>query len=105
MRTGGAPFTLPRPVIANADIGRVIESDSIQSIIRPKKVVLYKTNAKLSTNIEDKINKLNPLIYLQKRNKILKDLYVAKYGPIEKTKKMKNNKKKLFKKETITKKI
>lgn len=31
-------FLLPRPAISNADIGRIINSDEVQSVCRPKKV-------------------------------------------------------------------
>jgi len=48
-RPGKKGFNLPTAVLSNADIGRIINSDEIQSVIRPKKRNIRRRRKKEST--------------------------------------------------------
>jgi large subunit ribosomal protein L4e len=71
----GATFRLPRPVMQNTDLARIVESDEVQNVVRPvklpaKRVVRRKNPLK---NFYFMV-KLNPLALRQKRKEILSGL-------------------------------
>jgi large subunit ribosomal protein L4e len=65
-------FRLPQPLLTNADIGRIINSDEVQSALRPKqksvRVPTIKHNA--LTNLTFRI-KLNPYAKTERRRRLL----------------------------------
>merc|ERR1711991_856311 len=67
-------FALPRPIISNADIGRTINSDEVQSVLHPahpnKKRFTRKVNP---LTHYDQMVKLNPYAVTQKRKRLRAD--------------------------------
>ena len=72
-------FALPRPIISNADIGRTINSDEVQSVVHAahpqKKRFTRKVNP--LTNY-DQMVKLNPYAVTAKRKRLAEDAKRAK---------------------------
>merc|ERR1712207_104542 len=58
MKTG---YTLPRPMMENADVARIINSDEVQSVLRPK-LEAPKAHASKKNALKNKalMEKLNP---------------------------------------------
>jgi len=65
-------YMLPQPVMANADITRIINSDEVQSVVNAKKTGSKKTGTKKNPlNNLNALLKLNPYAKTMKRNAIL----------------------------------
>jgi len=64
-------FTLPRSLVTNADLARIINSDEIQSVVRPKQRNVYRRFKKNPLKNQKEMNKLNPYNVQYKREKIL----------------------------------
>jgi len=64
-------FSLPRPIIANADIGRTINSDEVQSVLRPARSAARRFSRKVNplTN-QNKMFKLNPYEVTLRRKRL-----------------------------------
>jgi len=84
-------FSLPRPIIANADIGRAINSDEVQSVLRPTRNPRRRFSRKVNplTN-KERMVQLNPYETTLRR----KRLAAAAVPKVEGAKKPKANKKK-----------
>jgi large subunit ribosomal protein L4e len=66
-------YTLPRPMMANADVARLINSDEVQSVVRPPKEAVI-TRRPLKKNPLKNLGalvKLNPHAAVTRRNAIL----------------------------------
>jgi large subunit ribosomal protein L4e len=65
-------YTLPKPIMANADITRIINSDEVQGVVREKRRGSRRTGTKKNplTNL-NALLKLNPYAKTMKRNAIL----------------------------------
>jgi len=81
-------FNLPRSIVANSDISRVINSDEIQSALRPKRrKPLYRPKKKNPLKNLGALIKLNPYALALKRQRIIENETNRKKrrGEIEKT--------------------
>jgi len=66
-------YTLPRPLMANADVARLINSDEVQSVVRPPKEAVI-TSRPLKKNPLKNLGalvKLNPHAIVTRRNAVL----------------------------------
>lgn len=61
-------YSLPKPIMANADIARIINSDEVQSAVRPAKEALHRTNVRKNPlrNVNIML-RLNPYAATMKR--------------------------------------
>ncbi len=70
-------FALPRPLISNADIGRTINSDEVQSVLRPardpKRRFTRKVNPLTNKNV---MLKLNPYEVTRRRKRVAQEAKV-----------------------------
>lgn len=75
----GAAFRLPRPLLVNTDVARIVESDEVQNVIRPAKLPNKKLAIKKNAlkNLGHMI-KLNPLALREHRRAVLSKLGKAK---------------------------
>jgi len=67
-------FALPRPIIANADVGRTINSDEVQSVLHP----VHDTKRRFSRKVNplgkyERMVKLNPYVVTERRKRLLDD--------------------------------
>merc|ERR1711991_448903 len=67
-------FALPRPILANADVGRTINSDEVQSVLHP----VHDTKRRFSRKVNplgkyERMVKLNPYIVTERRKRLLDD--------------------------------
>eukprot|EP00743_Colponemidia_sp_Colp-15_P000032 GILK01000039.1.p1 GENE.GILK01000039.1~~GILK01000039.1.p1 ORF type:complete len:408 (-),score=81.18 GILK01000039.1:254-1432(-) len=76
---GKKDYQLPRPIMANADLARLINSDEIQSVVRPsikqKKVSTQKKNPLKNLNV---MLKLNPYALTARRMELVAKQNAAK---------------------------
>jgi large subunit ribosomal protein L4e len=65
-------YTLPRPIMSNTDITRIINSDEVQSIVRPARTSVVRAQRKRNplTNFGMKV-KLNPYAMALRRSELL----------------------------------
>lgn len=75
----GAVFRLPRPLLLNTDVTRIVESDEVQNVIRPAKLPNKKLAVKKNAlkNLGHMI-KLNPLALRERRRLVLSKLGKSK---------------------------
>jgi len=73
-RNGQVTYRLPRPVMQNTDVERILQSDEIQSVVRDRKIPSSRRYIKKNPlkNLYAMI-KLNPLAAVQKRKELRKD--------------------------------
>lgn len=72
-------FALPRPIISNADIGRVINSDEVQSQLNPPKRGSHRAPRKKNPlNNFGVMQKLNPYARTAKRKRIVAEIEANK---------------------------
>lgn len=66
-------FTLPRPMMANADVARLINSDEVQSVVRPPKEAAIKARPLKKNPLKNlgALVKLNPHAIVTRRNAVL----------------------------------
>lgn len=64
-------FILPRAIVTNADMGRIVNSPEVQSHLRPKKKNVPHPPRRNPLNNIKALVKLNPYAKIQKRNAIL----------------------------------
>ncbi|GBF98594.1 60S ribosomal protein L4 [Raphidocelis subcapitata] len=66
-------FTLPRPMMANADVARLINSDEVQSVVRPPKEAVIKSRPLKKNPLKNlgALVKLNPHAIVTRRNAVL----------------------------------
>jgi len=65
-------YRLPRSIITNPDLGRIINSDEIQSVVRPKKkVIRYFPHKKNPLTNLGAMVKLNPYVVTARRKELL----------------------------------
>jgi len=73
-RTSGAPYFMPRQKMVNADLSRIINSDEIQSVVRPKKKApLRRAVKKNPLRNLDALLRLNPYVKAQKRSATMRN--------------------------------
>jgi len=63
-------FRIPRPVMSNTDLQRIINSDEIQSALRPKKKKVFQARKRNPLKNLGAMIKLNPFYLSQKRRNI-----------------------------------
>jgi len=61
-------FTLPRPILAQPDISRVIKSDEVRSALRPVKTISKRKGWLNPFTHPERMEKLNPYVGLLRRN-------------------------------------
>jgi large subunit ribosomal protein L4e len=67
-------FALPRPIIANADIGRTINSDEVQSVLHAKNAPKRRFSRKVNPLGKfERMVKLNPYVTTERRKRLLDD--------------------------------
>jgi len=66
-----AGYILPRPMMTNADLGRVINSDEIQSVLRPKKVQKRLLPRRNPLKNMTRLARLNPHAITHRRREIV----------------------------------
>jgi large subunit ribosomal protein L4e len=66
-------YTLPRPIMANADVARLINSDEVQSVVRQPKEAAIKSRALKKNPLKNlgALVKLNPHAIVTRRNAVL----------------------------------
>ena len=101
-------FALPRPIISNADIGRTINSDEIQSVVRAKKD--RPRRAVRHVNPLGKFERmaaLNPYVVTERRQRLKREAQKAnlKGKPAKEKKKVENKKHKKSKYTELLRKI
>ncbi|KAI8466632.1 MAG: component of cytosolic 80S ribosome and 60S large subunit [Monoraphidium minutum] len=66
-------YKLPRPIMANADVARLINSDEVQSVVRPPKEAAIKGQALKKNPLKNlgALIKLNPHAIVTRRNAVL----------------------------------
>lgn len=66
-------YTLPRPIMANADVARLINSDEVQSVVRPPKEAVIKSRPLKKNPLKNlgALVKLNPHAIVTRRNAVL----------------------------------
>jgi len=72
-------FRIPRAILSNADIGRIVNSEEVQSKLRPKKPrsVIFKRKKNPYSNFEFLV-KLNPYAKTLKRSRLIAADRIAK---------------------------
>jgi hypothetical protein len=66
-------YKLPRPIMANADVARLINSDEVQSVVRPPKEAAIKSRPLKKNPLKNlgALVKLNPHAIVTRRNAVL----------------------------------
>lgn len=66
-------YTLPRPIMTNADVARLINSDEVQSVVRPPKEAVIKSRPLKKNPLKNlgALVKLNPHAAVTRRNAVL----------------------------------
>lgn len=61
-------FSMPRPIMANADLQRILQADEVKAALRPRRSATKRTTVKKNPlkNIKTML-KLNPYVAVQKR--------------------------------------
>jgi large subunit ribosomal protein L4e len=70
-------FSLPRPKMENTDLARIINSDEVQSKLRPKKPRRWVVRKKNPLKNKKAMEKLNPYSVIRRRAAILKQIKKA----------------------------
>merc|ERR1712157_487416 len=65
---GKKGFSIPRPIMANADLQRILQADEVKAALRPRRAATGRTTVKKNPlkNIKTML-KLNPYVAVQKR--------------------------------------